>query len=61
MHTENPLLIKDRRFRLKMQSSCFIGSEVVDWLILTGQVPDRELAALLLNILTENKLIRHGR
>ena len=61
MHTDNPHLIKDRRYLLRNYSCCFIGSDTVDWLLKTRQAPDRETAVYLMNILLENNVFHQGK
>ena len=60
MHTDNPQLIKDRRSFMKTYSTCFVGSETVDWLIATKEVPNREMGVIIMNILRDNNILHHG-
>ena len=52
------LLIKDRQYRLNKYSQCFVGSELVDWLIEHQNLVEAEAIAVGQNLL-EHNLIAH--
>ena len=60
MHTDNPNLIKDRKHHFRSYQCCFIGRDVVRWLVNTGQAPDRDTATHLMNILLNNNVFHQG-
>ncbi|XP_041379445.1 DEP domain-containing mTOR-interacting protein-like [Gigantopelta aegis] len=37
LHAEDPPIIKDRRYHLKVYENCFVGHEMVDWLLRKGE------------------------
>ena len=55
---ENGVEIKDRRYRLNTYHTCFVGQELVDWLM-TNHGCIREEAIELGQILVEEKIIHH--
>jgi small-conductance mechanosensitive channel len=55
---DNGVEIKDRRYRLNTYHTCFIGKELVDWLV-TNRGYNREEATELGQILIEKKIIHH--
>ncbi len=55
---ENGIKILDRRYRLNVYESCFIGQELVDWFIKNYDY-EREEATELGQILIEKKIIHH--
>ena len=61
LHDEQPPLIKDRRYHLKLYPQCFVGSELVDWLLSKGEVNSRIEAVAMMQKLCENGVIHHGR
>jgi len=52
-------LVRDRRWRLKKYRSVFLGTELVDWLILVGLAHDRSQALRYGRYLLSGRLIRH--
>lgn len=61
LHEENPPLIKDRRYHLRTYQACFIGHEMVDWLLKKGEVESRNEAVAMMQKLIDNGVIHHGR
>ena len=57
---EDPVMIRDRRYHLRTFSCCFVGRELVDWLIKNSEANSRTGAAHCMNILLENNVIHHG-
>lgn len=55
---DNGVEIKDRRYRLNLYESCFIGQELVNWLV-SNHGCNREEAIELGQILVEKKIIHH--
>lgn len=60
LHVEKPPLIKDRRYHLRTFEACFIGHEMVDWLLKKGEVESRREAVAMMQKLLENEVIHHG-
>lgn len=58
MRSPGGLDIKDRRYRLHVYHSCFVGSEAVDWLV-QNHTCTREEAIELGQILVEKGIIHH--
>ena len=52
-------LVRDRRWRLKWYRSVFVGTEMVDWLILVGLAHDRSQAVRYGHYLLSGRVIRH--
>ena len=44
LHSEQPQIIKDRRYHLRTFEKSFIGHEMVDWLLKKGEVESRREA-----------------
>lgn len=61
LHAEDPPILKDRRYHLKTYSTCFVGHEMVDWLLKKGEVESRAEAVAMMQKLLENEVIHHGR
>ena len=61
LHAEDPPIIKDRRYHLKVYESCFVGHEMVDWLLRKGEVESRAEAVAMMQKLLENEVIHHGK
>lgn len=60
LHAEqDPAMIRDRRYHLRMYSCCFVGRDLVDWLIKNGDANSRGGAIQCMNILLENSIIHH--
>ncbi len=55
---DNGIEIKERRYRLKLYPDCFVGSELVDWMVTTLSIPP-EKAVQIGQLLIEKKLIHH--
>ncbi len=51
--------VKDRRYRLKVYKNCFIGSELVSWLVANKDVTEKEAVVLGQNLF-EHNLIAHA-
>ena len=60
LHNEENSLIKDRKYHLRNYKCCFVGSELVDWLLEKGEVEKREEAVDILQKLLEYSVIHHG-
>ncbi|MGK7958831.1 MAG: DEP domain-containing protein [Crocosphaera sp.] len=58
IRSENGVTIKNRRYRLKLHSKCFIGSELVDWLTKKLSISVDE-AVQLGQELVEKQIIHH--
>ena len=62
LHAEqDPAMIRDRRYHLRMYSCCFVGRDLVDWLIKNGDANSRGGAIQCMNIFLENSIIHHGK
>lgn len=62
LHAEDePPVLKDRRYHLKTYSTCFVGHEMVDWLLKKGEVESRAEAVAMMQKLLENEVIHHGK
>ncbi|XP_078697092.1 DEP domain-containing mTOR-interacting protein-like [Branchiostoma floridae x Branchiostoma belcheri] len=59
MHQGKPVLIKNRNYHLRTYNNCFVGSEVVDWLLRQGEVPDRNTAVQCMRKLQSFNIIHH--
>ncbi|XP_013406754.1 DEP domain-containing mTOR-interacting protein-like, partial [Lingula anatina] len=59
LNKENPNIIQTRRYHLRNYSKCFVGKELVQWLIDTHRVQDRETAVLLMRILQDHYVLHH--
>lgn len=60
LHEEDPPLIKDRRYHLKVYEMCFVGHEMVDWLLKKGEVESRSEAVAMMQKLLDNGVVHHG-
>ena len=60
LHAEDPPLIKDRRYHLRTYQTCFVGHEMVDWLLKKGEVESRREAVAMMQKLIDNGVIHHG-
>lgn len=60
LHEEEPPLIKDRRYHLRVYQECFAGHDMVDWLLSKGEVETRSEAVAMMQKLLENGVIHHG-
>lgn len=59
IHSAGNLSVKNRTYHLKTYYSCFIASELVDWLISSGEAEDRRKAVQLGQLLLETDFIHH--
>ncbi len=60
LHEEEPPVIKDRRYHLKVYQDCVVGHEMVDWLLGKGEVETRREAVAMMQKLLDNGVIHHG-
>ena len=60
LHEEDPPLIKDRRFHLRSYQKCFVGSDMVDWLLKKGEVESRNEAVAMMQKLIDYGVVHHG-
>lgn len=58
---EDPVMIKDRRYHLRTYSCCFVGRDLVDWLIRHGDASSRGGAVQCMNVLLDHGIIHHGK
>lgn len=56
-----PGMIKDRRYHLKIYSTCLVGNELVTWLVDRKEVETRKEAVAVMQKLLENGVIHHGK
>ena len=61
LHCEQPPLIKDRRYHLRVYQSCFVARDLVDWLIEHLEANDRNAAVECMEILLCNGFVHHGK
>jgi len=61
IRTSTPGLIADRKYHLHTYKQCIVGREFVDWLIVQGDVKDREEALEFGKKLVKAGVIRHGK
>ncbi|KAJ8032781.1 DEP domain-containing mTOR-interacting protein [Holothuria leucospilota] len=59
LHSSDHHLIKDRRHHFRTHSKCFIGKDVIDWLVQYGQAKDRRTGVKLMNVLMRHMVIHH--
>lgn len=60
LHCEQPPMIKDRRYHARMYQKCFVGRELVDWLIEHLEATNRNIAVKCMRALQDVGLIHHG-
>ena len=60
LHASDDSLIKDRRYHLKLYPSCFVGQEVVDWLLKNREAESREQAVEVMRTLQDYNVLHHG-
>ena len=53
-------MIKDRRYHLKTYPTCFVGSDLVTWLVERKEVETRKDAVSAMQKLQDNGVIHHG-
>ena len=61
LHDEDPPIIKARRYHLRVYESCFVGHDMVDWLLKKGEVESRKEAVAMMQKLLDNGVIHHGK
>lgn len=61
LHEEDPPLIKDRRYHLKAYEKCFVGHDMVDWLLKKGEVESRSEAVAMMQKLLDHGVVHHGK
>ena len=54
-------MIKDRKYHLKSYKRCFVGKELVDWLVANNEATDREEGLRIGRELLEAGCIHHGK
>ena len=59
MH-KDPSLIKDRRYHLRTYTCCFVGREVVEWLVKNDEAITQSSAISCMKILQDNGILHHG-
>nr|XP_054772753.1 DEP domain-containing mTOR-interacting protein-like [Lytechinus pictus] len=52
-------LIQDRRYRLRHYQKCFIGKDVIDWIVLHKGIKERGKVVELMNVLQKYNVIHH--
>ena len=60
LHDEDPPIIKGRRYHLRVYENCFVGHDMVDWLLKKGEVESRKEAVAMMQKLLDNGVIHHG-
>ena len=60
LHCGQPLMIKDRRYHARLYQKCFVGRELVDWLIEHLEASNRSVAVECMRALQDTGLIHHG-
>ena len=61
LHEEDPPMIKDRRYHLKVYEKCFVGHDMVDWLLKKGEVESRAEAVAMMQKLLDHGVVHHGK
>ena len=59
MHRD-PSLIKDRRYHLRNYSCCFVGLDIVQWLVRTGECINVANALACMRLLQDAGIFHHG-
>ncbi|XP_078072643.1 DEP domain-containing mTOR-interacting protein isoform X2 [Mustelus asterias] len=57
LHEEK--VIKDRRYHLRTYPNCFLGKELIDWLLDHKDATDRDMAIKLMQKLLDHSVIHH--
>ena len=57
---ESPPLVQDRKYHLTTYKTCFVGSQLVDWLVQKGEASNREEAVKLGRELLDAGIFAHG-
>ncbi|XP_020791462.1 DEP domain-containing mTOR-interacting protein [Boleophthalmus pectinirostris] len=57
LHDEK--LIKERRYHLRTYPNCFVGQELIDWLLSHKEAPDRTTAVCLMQHLMDHDIVHH--
>lgn len=52
-------MIKDRRHHLRTYPNCFLGKEIIDWLIEHKEATDRDTAIKIMQKLLDHSIIHH--
>ncbi|XP_012681939.1 DEP domain-containing mTOR-interacting protein [Clupea harengus] len=52
-------VIKDRRHHLRTYPNCFVGKELIDWLMEHKEAPDRDTAIKIMQKLLDQSIIHH--
>lgn len=53
-------VIKDRRHHLRTYPNCFVGRELIDWLLDHKEASDRHTAVRIMQRLLDQSIIHHG-
>ena len=61
LHDEDPPIIKSRRYHLRVYENCFVGHDMVDWLLKKGEVESRKEAVAMMQKLLDHGVIHHGK
>ncbi|XP_033104545.1 DEP domain-containing mTOR-interacting protein-like [Anneissia japonica] len=59
LYAQTPALIKDRRYHLRLFTKCFIGKDVVDWLLYHENLTDRSKVVEMMEVLVKGNVIHH--
>lgn len=59
MH-KDPLVVKDRKYRLRTYPCCFVGKDIVEWLLKNGEAQSASNAIACMKILQNNGIFHHG-
>ncbi|XP_071952437.1 DEP domain-containing mTOR-interacting protein-like [Antedon mediterranea] len=59
LHAQTPALVKDRRYHLRIFNKCFVGREVVDWLMFNEGLVDRSKVIEMMTLLQKNNVFHH--
>lgn len=60
MH-KDPLLLKDRRYHLRTYPCCFVGKDVVEWLLKNNETLSASNAIACMKILQSSGIFHHGK
>ncbi|XP_028414602.1 DEP domain-containing mTOR-interacting protein-like [Dendronephthya gigantea] len=59
LHCGQPSMIKDRRYHARLYQKCFVGRELVDWLVEHLEATNRNIAVQCMRALQDIGLIHH--
>ena len=59
MHRD-PTIVKDRKYRLRNYPCCFVGKEVVEWLLKNHEAQSASNAIACMKVLQSNGIFHHG-